>query len=101
MRSSMVLGAALAALVFVGAASAQPQLAGGGCGGVGAGGFGGFGGGGLAFMLRGSKAIQDELKMDKEQIDKLGESMNKLAEETRDIFQKLRDATPEERTEML
>ena len=71
MRSSVVLSSALvAAFALAGLASAQQPPGGFGGGGFRAGGFGG----GLAIMLRTSKPVQDELKMDKDQIDKLTEA---------------------------
>jgi Spy/CpxP family protein refolding chaperone len=67
----------------------------------GRGGFGGFGGGGgLTGMIGQSKQLQDELKMDKDQVDKLTEALTKVREDLKDDLAKLRDRqTPmEERT---
>jgi len=74
--------------MFVGVAAAQPP-GGGGPGGFGSG-FGGFGGG-LAGMIAQSKQLQDELKVDKEQIDKLTAALTKAREDMRDESAKLRD----------
>ena len=98
MKRSVVLSSALAAaFLFAGAVAAQQPPGGGRA--FGGGGMGGLGG--LSGMLRFSKPLQDELKMDKEQVDKLTESMSKITEDLRDTFAKLRDATPEERTEIM
>jgi len=67
-------------LLFAGTAAAQP----------GPGGFGGFGGG-LAFMIGNNKGLQDELKVSKEQADKLTEALNKVRDDMRDDMAKLRD----------
>lgn len=66
-------------------------------------GFGMMGGGGLAGMLGQSKQLQDELKMDKDQIDKVAEAIKKVREDLRDEMAKLRDReTPrEERAEIM
>jgi Spy/CpxP family protein refolding chaperone len=91
------------ALVFAaGLLAATPLMAQqpGGRGRGGFGGFGGFGGGGLTGMLSNNKGLQDELKMDKDQVDKLTEALAKVREDMRDDLAKLRDRqTPmEERT---
>ncbi len=81
------LGLALGlGLVLVGSATAQRQPGGGG-----GGGFGGGGGGGLTAMLGQNKALQDELKVNKEQTDKLTESLTKVREDLKDDVAKLRD----------
>ncbi len=93
-----LVGTALAA----GSVLAQPP--GGGRQG---GGFGGFGipglggGGGLTLMLGQNKQLQEELKLDKEQIDKINEALGKAFESMGESFAKLRDASPEERTDMM
>jgi Spy/CpxP family protein refolding chaperone len=81
-----------AGLLAVAPAAAQPG-----------GGRGGFGGGGLTFMLRQNKQLQDELKMDKDQVEKLTAALDKVNEEMRDERGKLRDFnTPQdERTKIL
>jgi Spy/CpxP family protein refolding chaperone len=53
------------------------------------GGFGGGFGGGLTGMLGNSKQLQDELKMDKDQVDKLTAALGKVREEMRDELGKL------------
>jgi Spy/CpxP family protein refolding chaperone len=97
--ASAMLGSALLA----GSALAQPGGGGRQPGGFGGGMFGmpGFGGG-LTLMLGQNKQLQEELKLDKEQIDKINETLGKAMESARDeLFPKLRDASPEERTELL
>jgi hypothetical protein len=96
-----ILGTALIA----GSALAQPP--GGGGGGRPGGGFGGgFGmpggfGGAMSMMLGQNKQLQEELKLDKDQIDKINEALGKVRDSARDEFSKFADATPEERTEMI
>jgi Spy/CpxP family protein refolding chaperone len=82
-----------ASLLFAGLATAQPP----------GGGFGGFGGGGgLAGMIALNKQLQDELKIDKDQLDKLNEALTKVREDLKDDLAKLRDfQTPmEDRTKI-
>ena len=58
------------------------------------GGFGGFGGGfgaRLTGMIGQNKQLQYELKMDKDQVDKLTEALAKVREDLRDETAKLRD----------
>ncbi len=100
MRGLRLAIAAAAGVLISGAAFAQPPQRGGGFGG-GFGGFGGRGMGGMAVMLTFNKQLQDELKMDKEQLDKLNEVMAKSREGLGDLFAKLRDASPEERADMV
>lgn len=90
---------ALGAALLVGTvALAQPP---GGPGGFG--GFGGFGGGGLSGMIGQNKQLQEELKVDKDQADKLQEAMTKVREEMRDVTAKLRDrnVSQDERAEIM
>jgi Spy/CpxP family protein refolding chaperone len=54
------------------------------------GGFGGFGGG-LANMIGQNKQLQDEFKMDKEQVDKLTAALTKARDDMKDDLAKLRD----------
>jgi hypothetical protein len=63
--------------------------------------FGGFGGG-LAGMLGTNKQLQDELKMDKDQVEKLNQAFAKVRDDLKDDMAKLRErgTTPEERTEI-
>ena len=86
-----------AGLLVAGQALAQPPGGGGG----GFGGFGGFGGG-LANSIARVKPLQDELKVDAEQLEKLTASLTKAREESRDLTQKLfgRDTSAEERAEV-
>jgi Spy/CpxP family protein refolding chaperone len=88
-----------ALVIAAGLLAASPLLAQqpGGRGGRG----GGFGGGGLTGMLSTNKQLQDELKMDADQVTKLTEAMTKAREANRDEFAKLRDASAEERTAIL
>jgi Spy/CpxP family protein refolding chaperone len=94
-KLAMVLGVGL---LLVGAAAAQqPRQPGGGFGG-----FGGFGSGGLANLLGTTPQLQTELKMDKEQVEKVTAALTKVREEMRDETAKLRDrnTTAEQRTEI-
>ncbi len=75
------------------AAPTAAQQPGGGRGGRG--GFGG--GGGLTGMIAQNKQLQDELKMDKEEVDKLTEALAKVREDLKDDLTKLRDRqTPQD-----
>lgn len=80
-------------LVLVGSAAAQRpgQRGQRGQGGQGGFGFGLGGGGGVVALLGQSKQLQDELKMDKEQVDKVTAAIAKVREELRDDVAKLRD----------
>ena len=84
-----------AGLLVAGPALAQPPGGGGG-------GFGGFGGG-LANSIARSKPLQDELKVEADQLEKLTAALTKAREETRELNQKLfsRDTSMEERAEVL
>jgi hypothetical protein len=73
-------------------ASAQRQRGGQGRGGFG----GGFGGGGVGFLIS-NEAVQKELKLDKDQVDKATEEVKKVREKHADDFTKLRDVPQEER----
>jgi Spy/CpxP family protein refolding chaperone len=87
----LALGLALG-LLSAGVAAAQPP------GGLG---FGfGFGGGGLAGMLGQNKQLQDELKLSKDQVEKVTEALAKVREDMSDEMAKLRsrDTAQEERT---
>jgi len=80
-KSAIALGIGL---LLVGTAPAQQQPR--------PGGFGGFGGGfgSLASMIGQSKQLQDELKMDKDQVEKLTAALAKVREDMRDDLTKLR-----------
>jgi Spy/CpxP family protein refolding chaperone len=92
-----------AGLLIAGPVAAQRGGPGGGRGGFGSGGFGpgGFGGG-LAGMLGQNKQLQEELKMDKDQVDKLNKALAKVRDDLKDEMDKLRDfnTSPEDRTEI-
>jgi hypothetical protein len=62
----------------------------------------GMGGGGLAQYLT-NKSVVEEVKIDKDQADKLKEAMDKMREANKDEFAKLRDrdTKPEERAEIM
>ena len=83
-----------AGLLVAGPALAQPPGGGGG-------GFGGLGGG-LANSIARSKPLQDELKVEADQLEKLAAALTKAREESRELTQKLfaRDTSMEERTEI-
>ena len=74
-------------VVLAGSASAQrqPQQ-----------GRGGFGGGGFGVLVR-NEAVQKELKMEKDQVDKAAESVKKITDKHADKYAKLRDLAAEER----
>lgn len=75
---------AVVVAVAGGAAMAQRQPGGGGQPGGGFGGLGGFGGGGnLKTLLASSKALQADLKLSDEQIDKIKKFQEKQAESAR------------------
>jgi hypothetical protein len=88
----MVLTVGLVA-ALAGSAAAQRQPGGQGRGGFG----GGFGGGGVGFLIR-SEAVQKELTMDKDQVDKATEAAKKVQDKHADEFTKLRDLPREEQT---
>jgi hypothetical protein len=96
MRLAKLVSVLAAGLLLAGTALAQQRPGGLGGGGFG-GGFGGFGGG-LAGMIGQSKQLQDELKMDKDQVDKLTEALAKVREDLRDETAKLRDRNTSEET---
>ena len=90
LRISFAVG--VAALLAAPALAQQPP---------GRGGFGGgFGGGGAAGMIGFNRQLQEELKMDKEQVDKLTAAMAKVREDMADEFANLRDASPTVRAEI-
>jgi len=62
----------------------------------------GLGGGGLANSIARSKPLQDELKVEADQLEKLTAALTKAREETRELTQKLftPGTTAEERTEI-
>jgi hypothetical protein len=60
---------------------------------------GGFGRGGGNLLT--NKSVQDELKITKEQKDKIDEASKKIAEKMRDEFAKLRDLQGDERREKM
>src|SRR5476651_1436497 len=90
-KLSLVLAAAL---VVAGTAAAQQP--------GGRGGFGGFGGG-LGMMIGTNKGLQDELKVSKEQSDKLTEALAKVREDLKDDLAKLidRETTPQDREKIM
>jgi Spy/CpxP family protein refolding chaperone len=59
-------------------------------------GRGGFGRGGLAGLLQ-NESVQKELKLDKDQIDKVKDAVTKVQEQHKDARAKLADADPQER----
>jgi hypothetical protein len=73
-------------------ASAQRQRGGQGRGGFG----GGFAGAGVGFLIS-NEAVQKELKLDKDQVDKATEAVKNVREKHADDFAKLRDVPQEER----
>ncbi len=83
----------LALVLGVAALAAGPALAQGR-------GRGGFGPPSLG-QLAGNKSVQDELKIDKDQADKIKDALAKVNEELKDDVAKLRDrnASQEERAE--
>lgn len=62
------------------------------------GGLGGFGG---PAMLLSNRSVQEELKLDKDQLERLAPVLKKAMETSQEQFAKLRDATPEERREKI
>src|SRR5262249_24543022 len=68
------------------------------------GGFGGFGGGfrgaGMSAMPATNRQLQEELKMDEEQLGKLRDALAKMREDMGDLFAKIREASPDERNEI-
>jgi Spy/CpxP family protein refolding chaperone len=61
---------------------------------------GGFGFGGLGFLVQ-NEGVQKELKLDKEQIDKAKDAVQKVREKHQDEFAKLRDLGREEAFEKM
>jgi len=84
--SRLVLTVSLA-IALAGSASAQRQPGGQGRG---------FGGGGIGFLIS-NEAVQKELKMEKEQVDKANETVKTIRDKHADEFTKLRDLAAEER----
>src|SRR5260370_42118701 len=84
-------------LLAAGLAPAQPP------GFVPGGGFDAAGGRGLARVIAQNKQLQDELKVSKEQSDKLTEALAKVREDLRDDVAKLRDPniTQQEREKVI
>jgi Spy/CpxP family protein refolding chaperone len=80
MRLGKLVTVMAVSLLLAGAAAAQ-----------GPGGFGGGFGGGMTGMLAQSKQLQDELKMDKDQVEKLNQAMAKVRDDLKDDIAKLRD----------
>src|SRR5262245_60360007 len=96
MRSWKLATAIVTSFMLIGIAAAQQPPGGfGGGGGFGRGGFGG-----LSATLAFNRQLQEELKMDKEQVEKLTEAMTKVREDLGDIFAKMREASMEERVEL-
>src|SRR4051794_27928572 len=89
MFSRLVLTGGLA-LALVGSASAQRQPGGQGRG------FGGGFGGGVGGLIR-IEAVQKELKMDKDQVDKSTAAIKTVTDKHAEEFTKLRDLPAEER----
>jgi Spy/CpxP family protein refolding chaperone len=89
----------VAAGLLVAAPAVSQQPPGGGRGGRG--GFGGFGGG-LVNQIAQNKQLQDELKIDTAQVEKLTAALAKVREDLKDDLAKLRDRqTPaEDRTKI-
>src|SRR5271166_279415 len=87
MRRGIVAATLVAGLLLIGPALSQQPGGRGGRGGFG----GGFGGGGLAAMIGINKPLQDELKVDQDQVTKLNDAMTKVREEFRDDMGKLFD----------
>jgi len=87
MRLGKLAMVVAAGLLLAGTATAQPGRGGRG------------GGGGLAGMIAFNESLQKELKMDKDQVDKLTAALTKSREEMRDDLGKLfnPDTTREER----
>jgi hypothetical protein len=91
MRGLCKVSLAVGLVVFV----ASPALAQGGRGG-----FGGMGAG----LLATNKSVQEELKMDKEQVDKAAEALKKFNEDNKDDLAKLRrdsNASQEDRAAVM
>ena len=100
MRVRHVFLGAIAGLLAAGPMWAQQPPRGGG---TGAGAFpGGFGRSAtnMILMISSSKQLQDELKMDQDQIEKVSTAITKVRDELSDEMAKMRnpDTTPEERT---
>jgi len=94
--NKIVLVLGVAALMVV-PAFAQP--------GGGRGGFGGFGGRGGAMstsQLLQNKSVQEELKIDKDQLTKIDDAVKKVREDMKDDLAKMRErgTKPEERAEI-
>lgn len=89
-RMALTVGLVVALAGSVSAQQRQRQ------GGQGRGFGGGFGGGGIGFLIA-NEAVQKELKMDKDQVDKANEAVKKVRDAHMDDFAKLRDAAQEER----
>lgn len=94
MRLAKPVSAMAATLLIGGLAWAQPP--GGGFG-------GGFAGGGLASQIARSKPLQEELKIDADQLEKLTAALTKAREESRELGAKLFQpgTSSEERTEIM
>jgi len=85
MRRKTVAAVLVAGLLMIGPALSQQPGGRGGRGG------GGFGGGGLAFMIANNKPLQDELKVNEDQVKKLTDALAKVREDSQDDQAKLRD----------
>ena len=94
MRLAKTVLALAAGLLVAGPALAQPPGGGGGFGG-----FGGGLGGGLANTISRSKPLQDELKVDADQLEKLTAALTKAGEESRDLRRQLFSQNADERAE--
>lgn len=92
MRTMNFAAALGVGLLLAGTALAQQPPGGGGFG----------GGGGLVNSIARSKPLQDELKVDAGQLEKLTAALTKAREDSRELTQKLfaRDTSTEERTEI-
>ena len=96
LRNKLVLSV-LPLMLALTVSDAQAQF--GGPPGGGRGSRGGFGGGGSAELLR-NEAVQKELGLTPDQISKVEEAQRGMRDnpEIRDLFSKMREASPEERT---
>jgi Spy/CpxP family protein refolding chaperone len=101
MASKVLVALSVVALVTVSASAQEPKQ--GRRGGQPGGGFGGrgmMGGGGLAMYL-GNPGVQEELKITDDQKKTIQEKQGEMREKMQDTFAKLREASPEERQEMM
>jgi len=88
--SKMILASGLVVLMVAPAMAQRPGR-----------GFGGFGGGGSGAMLVANKGVQQELKVDEAQAEKLDALAQELGDKQRAEFQKLQDVSQDERREKM